>query len=972
MTLVKTLFGGLLASVLPAAAGVNLIPDGDFSAAADKSRPAWCAVEGGSFSVCTEEATWNRCGRLVMPEKAFTNQNGHVTRMASVLLGRDGKQPGAAVKPDTAYELSLELKGATQPGVTVEYWNTAGKRGRIKLVPELSRIKLDPKSWSAYRTTFRTPADAVRAVIVLKLWESTLYPSTLMAKDAFALIDNVKLEESSANLTRTATDITVPVRKAIAPGETVSDFLYLRNGDTAPALTKVTLSETESALCVSAALDEPDRLVVPTDGCMWRGDTFEVYFGPAGERLVSQFAVGVSGERYVGFDGRAVKENAALFSSAVERGEKGWKAVLEIPYASLGLKGRPKAGETIAFNIIRHRACAGRPLDDFTWSKLGKETANPADYGTLVFGGYAAAYAAKYGKEAAPADRAAYEKAVQAAEVAALKAKFEKFKNRTFSAAAVPVTSDFAVPFLPKEIFDPPEAIALTAAVNERKSLPIAVANLTDRTEDYLVYIEHPLPANKDPGKFNDAIGRFGLEGFPKDRIRVRKALKFKDSDAKASPTVRLDPLPFADSASSLSVAPKEAGVMWFEFDTTDLKPDVYRGMVRVVPLCEWGKFEQKGGWNNVTYKGEMQTIPLTLEVRPIVLGKRPPRDMGFFMDALNEEGFALANELGASSYTMTPWSFTYEKDANGDFDYARPSEKCLEIMQSIRDHLAWGEKRGFRPRFLVCYSTVNAFRSLYNRKKDPAIDARSWPQFVKGMRHAMRTCGVKDDEWSYEAWDEPPNDMADDILKMLKMSKEAAPEVRIEMTLGHHRMTIDELARIAPYVDLWSPSDGSYWNGDAYTDFFLTEMAKGKPMAHYTCATSARESLDGYYRRRAWIGEKWGVTADLLYQYHDGQGPLGTRDFKVPTAGGIVFALHGHVLPSIRYMALREGVTDMKYFAKLKEIAGDDPKVKAFIADAVKRVTDTRKHDPAESERARETAAQMILSRQKGGAVSP
>ena len=136
--------------------------------------------------------------------------------------------------------------------------------------------------------------------------------------------------------------------------------------------------------------------------------------------------------------------------------------------------------------------------------------------------------------------------------------------------------------------------------------------------------------------------------------------------------------------------------------------------------------------------------------------------------------------------------------------------------------------------------------------------------------------------------------------------------------------------------------------------------------LLHYTCDTSPRVALDSYYRKKAWFGERYRLDGNSMYQLYDIRGGIGVRDFKVPTFGGIIHFIYGNVVPTIRFMAFREGVTDLRYFAKLREIAPGDPEVEKFIADAANRVLGSRKHDPKEPDRLREKAAKMIFERIK------
>lgn len=70
--------------------------------------------------------------------------------------------------------------------------------------------------------------------------------------------------------------------------------------------------------------------------------------------------------------------------------------------------------------------------------------------------------------------------------------------------------------------------------------------------------------------------------------------------------------------------------------------------------------------------------------------------------------------------------------------------------------------------------------------------------------------------------------------------------------------------------------------------------------------------------------------------------------------------------MPSIRYMAMRQGMTDVKYLAKLREVAGNSPDAQKFLAGAPKRVVIDFGHDPSMPDKVREEAAELILKLQK------
>ena len=64
--------------------------------------------------------------------------------------------------------------------------------------------------------------------------------------------------------------------------------------------------------------------------------------------------------------------------------------------------------------------------------------------------------------------------------------------------------------------------------------------------------------------------------------------------------------------------------------------------------------------------------------------------------------------------------------------------------------------------------------------------------------------------------------------------------------------------------------------------------------------------------------------------------------------------------------MAVRQGVNDVKYLAKLREVGKDSADAQEFLKTAARRVLVEKAHDPNEADRVREEAAALILKLQK------
>lgn len=64
--------------------------------------------------------------------------------------------------------------------------------------------------------------------------------------------------------------------------------------------------------------------------------------------------------------------------------------------------------------------------------------------------------------------------------------------------------------------------------------------------------------------------------------------------------------------------------------------------------------------------------------------------------------------------------------------------------------------------------------------------------------------------------------------------------------------------------------------------------------------------------------------------------------------------------------MAVRQGMTDVKYLAKLREGGRNSPEAREFLKDAARRVVVDFAHDPETADRVREEATALILKLQQ------
>ena len=551
-------------------------------------------------------------------------------------------------------------------------------------------------------------------------------------------------------------------------------------------------------------------------------------------------------------------------------------------------------------------------------------------------------------------------------------AAFAKAYGKPFVAVPVPVTVDARVPFVPEEIYAPVSNIAFRAAVNERTALPIAVANLTDRFEEYRVILETTDPGRElvpmsNPPPPSACNGSFGLNGFPADQIVQRRGVVVKDTEEDRD-LRRIDPLEKTGEARAIAVPPQEAGLVWFDFDTAGVKPGRYAGRLRVIPLSEPMKRTSLGNYNRNKYEGAMQDVPVELTVLPIELPKDPVAPGGFYGNAASREMFREMLAMGAREFQVSTWAFRFDQDAEGNLkgdpqDY-RPY--CSDARAVIRDHLRWAAEADAKIRFFVGYSCYTTFCTIQRLKPGSEQSLRLWPQWVKAVTRFMNAQGLSDADYALELWDEPKRATDFEILKTTaRLAAEAAPTACRLVTFHHNPWTNEDLDALFPYLNGWIFYDGKFLRESAtrYADVFAKIARRGDLFSHYTCSTRMQEDLDREFRQNAWVAAAHGLNGNHIYQVIEASGGPGAPNWKTKQNGGLLYRSFGDFLPSLRSLALRRGVEDVKYLKVLQDVGKDSPEAQAFLKDAAWRVVrNPSGGDRRLADRVRDEAARLTL----------
>lgn len=152
--------------------------------------------------------------------------------------------------------------------------------------------------------------------------------------------------------------------------------------------------------------------------------------------------------------------------------------------------------------------------------------------------------------------------------------------------------------------------------------------------------------------------------------------------------------------------------------------------------------------------------------------------------------------------------------------------------------------------------------------------------------------------------------------------------------------------------------------DGKAHLAFIAETCSNGGSVWHYTCSTSGRAPIYETYRLHPWFGWAHRLTGNQFFIFQEMTGGFGPYDFKCAMSSGIAYRNFNVTMPSLRYMALRRGVYDVKYLEALAAAKGGDPDVKAFLERAPMEVLQNR-HDTSTPDRIRDGAIRLLLQTQ-------
>ena len=952
----------LLCTAAVTLSGANLLKDSSFDT--DQYADAFY-VHGDNGSVkvtrITEDMTWNKC--LKMEIDQIRDRNGHKMLSAELVFGKTNGKPGFAAEPDTVYNFSFDFKGSVQTSLLVAL-DPAGKpqwkygKTNIRTTPKVA--KPDPEKWSTVKGSFRTAKDTKFLRLRLRFWADSKQQSVFRVKKGdFILVDNVKIEkrrslddgEPAAN---TQVD-KIPLKTVYNVNSTLESKLtvvpapWLKGTPDVPV--KLSWQSTKDSLICKIVYDNPDtgkhkyfkqpRAVSENGKDIWNDDVMEIFFSQdKNNKEFIQFACSRNGGRCHIVSNKEVADFNKWSARAVSSNGRS-EYTFTIPYSLLGFKNAPAAGELIKFNAgIKHNGIS------YSFAPIQSNFRDVAYYVMLGFGNakdYQKRAAAELKNDAPESMQSAVKafaekkfntmaQAIQAYEILKSRIVSAKMGKAPFVLAQLPLNGNFSAPLEVGVENVVKDEIRLCAAGKEIAMLPLVVVNRTAKTASYRVVI-HDNAKNFYLHENHTLAG-----GFPAENITLREGVAVKDSESKNPGTI-FDALPRINEAQTVTVAPGEGALVWLELNTDGVKPGIYAGSVRIIPLSEPAVHTHN------KYKGEIRDYPISLEVLPFDLPA--PGDAWLCSNSGTIDHLRYMMQLGTGRVHITPFYVKHKFNLQGDLiDDNGSHERLVKALKDGVEQYKQLNAENVKRKFLYGYSAYKCFTrtSMPRGMKELTPEWENcWRNHLKAIRKAILASGVSMDDVVFEIWDEPRGKEFKLLLRLTEIMRETLPDAVLSITWAceNFEFTPEMMSKFDNLLD----EHIYHWllrNSPAYKP--LIKRIDARPdtlIGIYQCSTGIREDLHTYYRLHAWRAFR--MNCDILGFYHFSAmtwGKCGATDWKRIPGGAIAYRAGSKCIPSIRYMAMRRGVDDVRYLKLLKKYSGK-PGVDELLKNAAKRVED-------------------------------
>ncbi len=381
------------------------------------------------------------------------------------------------------------------------------------------------------------------------------------------------------------------------------------------------------------------------------------------------------------------------------------------------------------------------------------------------------------------------------------------------------------------------------------------------------------------------------------------------------------DALVELNKGNLIRLSPGETRQLFMNFAAIDSTAGVYSFEVSLAPIQALAKPE---------------TFPITMEVHDIDIQEGTP-------PYLCTWGYRHSSPL--NEYPEETWQ---DRIGHGNNVLLATSNfiprGVFDASGGLTDSLDWGDLEKFidsRPGlemilFLVGEVVRPATEGLDGEAKERAM--KSW---VEEWVAFLSSKGFGYDRFGYYPVDEPGLNpgLVELFIDYAKQMREADPQVLI-YTDPVERADLDDIKKMAPYVDIWCPNRNGFLLED---DDPRMEVMKseGKLLWTYECLHHAKHRPPlHYYRGLAWLSALRGCSGFGFWSYCTSADDPWFYPEKRLHDYLLVYPGKG-VVTSRRWESVRDGVEDLRALSLLQERTKRSPndEVKRVIEDALEEL---------------------------------
>lgn len=970
----------------------NLIKDSDCNTTPLASEFGQRGIAQSKLTRYIEDLTWNNCLKFELT-KYQIDLKGKKFVNTDLRIGGNSKIQGFICKPNTTYKFSFELKGDAQRCM-VNFFEWSHEKdnfkGCVKKRTSIHLVKVQ-KDWTKYEGTFRTSSSAKRAALCIQFWGN----DSTEKIGQYILVDKINVFEDLPKIT--SLEIKPFSFKDILPSKvciignsksnaaTIDDFRDLKEDKKARFSTVGKIWQDGNNLVFSLIMKDA-KPQSDKSKSIWLNDAVEIFFAPVTkDRRFTQFVVTCDGRKYLSNGSKEIKNGNWKVETKVMKNS--WSTHIIIPFTLLGYKKIPPNGSLLAFNIGRQHIAPGQFPNKpnynignrWAWGKMIDHSSWAYGYGQInrfgvMFLGSMKPYIkkqlslvnskelSKYKNQISPDAKIAYSQIKYLLE----QERLLKLKKEKFIVAQIEPSTDTSLPFLPIELNNPQKSFYLRAAVNEKASLVLALANMTNLFEEYRVTLNNSWERNEPQIEYY--YMRNGLKSkngdvFPSNKITIRRGVVSRDSE-NLTPTRRYDILAKVNEISSVPVSPGNGSLIWITLDCCNVKPGIYTGYLNVTPLSFNRFISVKHKADGLLVKDtSTKKIPFTLEVLPIKLDDNT-LPLNGFRGGVYQYHFDFMKDYNVCMHMVTPWYFTVKFNNDGSIlkkNFRPFLEPHLKLVAKNIKNMPSGQRKVF-----LAYGAYDNFKKVHLKNQIPFNTPaywNAWRNWCKVINDTFIKHGISINDYSIELADEPRliQFSITELTKACIELKKAVPNVHVSVTNAS-----DVYAKaLGPHIDSWIFSQYEIYDKKRNINVASFCNKPKKEWSVYCCETQLSLDLYRYYRIHAWKALDINAHFLSIYEFYNQQPGI---DFIRVLRGGLVYDTAHNLVPSVRLENLRIGIDDVRYLKYLENsISGNSKRakeIKSFIKNAARDVVHVYPHDKSTARKMREKAIKYILEK--------